>query len=78
VQANDKELYKNIEIFGIFPIVVYDKVTYVLIVAPKNSKNFDAKLIDMILKSIDILSFSFEKLELQKEDEKLRNELVIT
>ena len=72
------ELCKGVEIFGIFPIVIFDKVKYLLIVATKSSENFDAKIIDMILKCVDILTFAFEKIDIQQKDIKLQQELKIT
>ena len=72
------EICKGVEIFGIFPIIIFDKVKYLLIVATKSSENFDAKIIDMILKCVDILTFSFEKIDIQQKDIKLQQELKIT
>ena len=72
------ELCKGVEIFGIFPVVIFDKVKYILIVATKSSENFDAKIIDMILKCVDILTFAFEKIDIQQKDSKLQQELMIT
>ncbi len=72
------ELCKDIEIFGIFPIIISGKVKYLLVVAAKNSEKFDAKIIDMILKCLDILSFAFEKINIQEKEKILQQELKIT
>ena len=72
------ELCRGVEIFGVFPIVIFDRVEYLLIVATKSSEKFDAKIVDMVLKCIDILSFAFEKIDIQQKDAKLQQELKIT
>ncbi|WP_187648013.1 EAL domain-containing protein [Nitrosophilus labii] len=70
-------LYEDVESLAIFPIYRSSKIEYVLIIAATKESAFDAKIIDLINKMVNALSFALEKIEIQKEEEKLKEELKI-
>jgi len=77
-KSSSCKICENTEMFGIFPIVIFDKVEYILVLAIKNSETFNIKIVDMVVKCIDILSFAFEKIDIQNKEIKLQKELKIT
>ncbi len=70
-------LYKDVEAIAIFPIYKDKKIVYVLVVASSKEEMFNTKIIDLINKMINALSFALEKIDIKRQEEKLKEELKI-
>ena len=69
------EILKNVEALSVFPMKKEQNCAFLLIVAIEKMQYFDIKIIDLILKMIEVFEEKLKFLALEKEEELLKAEL---
>ena len=72
---SNKNGLEDVEAIGIFSINEEERCRYLLIVAIKKVQYFDLKVIDLLLKMVEVFESKLKFIQLQKKEEKLKEEL---